>query len=57
LAQIEREKIVRIAEQERERAINAARRLTSVELSEHEKMVFQKQAARLRAEAEVKRAE
>jgi uncharacterized membrane protein YqiK len=31
--------------------------LTSVELSEHEMMVFQKQAARLRAEAEVKRAE
>ncbi|MFA0753601.1 MAG: hypothetical protein IMHGJWDQ_001379 [Candidatus Fervidibacter sp.] len=57
LAQIEREKVVRIAEQERERAINAARRLTSVELSEHEMMVFQKQAARLRAEAEVKRAE
>ncbi len=57
IARIEREKVVSIAEQERERAINAARRLTSVELSEHEMMVFQKQAARLRAEAEVKRAE
>lgn len=57
ISRIEKEKVVSIAEQERERAINAARRLTSVELSEHEMMVFQKQAARLRAEAEVKRAE
>ncbi|MCS7223851.1 MAG: SPFH domain-containing protein [Armatimonadetes bacterium] len=57
LAQIEKEKLVRISEQEKERAINAARRLTSVELSEHEMMVFQKQAARLLAEAEVKKAE
>ncbi len=57
LAQIEKEKQVQIAEQEKERTINAARRLTSVELSEHEMMVFQKQTARLLAEAEVRKAE
>jgi len=56
-AQLEKERELGIAAWERDRAINAARRITSIELSENEILMFQRQAERLRVEAEMKKAE